>query len=59
MHTQMFITSVVVQLLPQQLETSHLTPMLLHVSAMSLKCHSNVTPIGIELVLKKKNVGLF
>lgn len=53
----MFITSVVVQLLPQQLDISHLTPMLLHVimchstaTAMSLKCLSNVTPIGIEIV---------
>lgn len=57
MYTNMFITSVVVQLLPQQLEISHLTPMLLHVimchstaTAMSLKYISNVTPIGIVIV---------
>lgn len=58
MYTQMFITSVVVQLLPQQLEISHL--MLLHVimchstaTAMPLKCPSNVTPIGREMVFRK------
>lgn len=57
MDTQMLITLVVVQLLPQQLEISHSMPMLLRVilchstaTAMSLKCLSNVTPINIEVI---------
>lgn len=55
----MLITSVVVQLLPQQLEISRLMPMLLRVImchfiaiAMPLKCLFNVTPIGIQTVFK-------
>lgn len=61
MDTQMFITSVVVQLLPQQLVISHLMPMLLCVImchftaiAMLLKCLFNITPIGIQTVFKSR-----
>lgn len=48
MYTQMFITSVVVQLLSQQLDTSHLTPMLLHVINVSFHCHSSVFEMSYQ-----------
>lgn len=51
----MFITSVVVQLLPQQLKISRLMPMLLQaISVIPLpqQCHENVFPMLHQLVLK-------